>query len=108
MDKIDSTLMDFGISPGLKGYGILHSAIDIAIRNPKATEKMMVLIYQAVAEKHGTTATRAERVIRHAVEAGFDRCDNEEIVRYFGKMVSKESGRVTNRDFISIVAMHLR
>ena len=61
-------------------------------------------LYPAVAKKYGTTASRVERAIRHAIEVAWDRGDLETLQRYFGYTVSNVKGKPTNSEFIAMIA----
>ena len=62
------------------------------------------VLYPAVAKKFGTTASRVERAIRHAIEVAWDRCDLETLQKYFGYTVSNAKGKPTNSEFIAMIA----
>ena len=62
------------------------------------------MLYPAVARKFGTTASRVERAIRHAIEVAWDRGDLETLQKYFGYTVSNVKGKPTNSEFIAMIA----
>ena len=62
------------------------------------------VLYPAVAKKFGTTASRVERAIRHAIEVAWDRGDLETLQKYFGYTVSNAKGKPTNSEFIAMIA----
>ena len=62
------------------------------------------VLYPAVAKKYGTTASRVERAIRHAIEVAWDRGDLETLQKYFGYTVSNTKGKPTNSEFIAMIA----
>ena len=47
------------------------------------------VLYPQVAKTFGTTPSRVERAIRHAIEVAWDRGDLETLQKYFGYTVSK-------------------
>ena len=56
----------------------------------------------------GTTASRVERAIRHAIEVAWDRGDLETLQKYFGYTVSNAKGKPTNSEFIAMIADKLQ
>ena len=65
------------------------------------------VLYPAVAKKFGTTPSRVERAIRHAIEVAWDRGDIETLQKYFGYTVSNIKGKPTNSEFIAMIADRL-
>lgn len=104
MDKISRLLLDIGVPPSLTGFQYLHDAIEYKM----ASTNSISGIYKQVAEKNGTTSTKAERSMRHAIETAFDRMPPELIEEIFGNTVSASKSRPTNSEFIAVMALHLR
>ena len=65
-------------------------------------------LYPNVAKEYGTTSSRVERAIRHAIEVAWDRGDIDVINSYFGYTVQSTRGKPTNSEFIALVADSLR
>ena len=65
------------------------------------------VLYPEVAKRFGTTASRVERAIRHAIEVAWDRGDLETLQKYFGYTVSNAKGKPTNSEFIAMIADRL-
>ena len=66
------------------------------------------VLYPEVAKRFGTTASRVERAIRHAIEVAWDRGDLETLQKYFGYTVSNVKGKPTNSEFIAMIADRLQ
>ena len=66
------------------------------------------ILYPEVAKRFGTTASRVERAIRHAIEVAWDRGDLETLQKYFGYTVSNAKGKPTNSEFIAMIADKLQ
>ncbi len=68
------------------------------------------VLYPTVAKKFGTTASRVERAIRHAIETAWNRGDIDTLNRFFGYTVSNAKGKPTNSEFIAMIAdkLHLQ
>lgn len=65
-------------------------------------------LYPEIAKRNGTTASRVERAIRHAIEVAWDRGDLETLQKYFGYTVSNVKGKPTNSEFIAMIADRLQ
>lgn len=106
-EMISSTLMDIGINPALRGYGYLKIAIEMAYYNREYMYAMTKRMYPTIAEKVGSTPTRVERGIRHAIERAFSNMSVETNERYFKNVTSISSGKVTNSTFVAVVVEHI-
>ena len=65
-------------------------------------------LYPAVAKSFGTTTSRVERAIRHAIEVAWDRGDVDTLNGYFGYTISRQRGKPTNSEFIAMIADKIR
>ena len=61
-----------------------------------------------IAEEFGTTGTRVERTIRHAIEEAWNRGNMEVHHRVFGYTISNSKGMPTNKEFITGVVEYLK
>lgn len=62
--KIENALIELGITPDLSGFGYIVEFVFII---SSAVSKIpTIVVYEMVAERKATTATRVERAIRHA------------------------------------------
>ena len=89
---VTEIIHEIGVPAHIKGYQYLREAIVLTIQ---------------VARKYGTTPSRVERAIRHAIEVAWDRGDVEVLQRYFGYTVSGVKGKPTNSEFIAMIADNL-
>ena len=99
-DEINET----GVPDHIKGYQYLREAIIITIHDMDVINAVTKVLYPAVAKKYGTTPSRVERAIRHAIEVAWDRGDLETLQRFFGYTVSNIKGKPTNSEFIAMIA----
>lgn len=106
--QIASIIHEIGVPSHIKGYPYLRKAIEIAVKDADSINAVTKVLYPKVAEEFGTTASRVERAIRHAIEVGWDRGDLETLQEYFGYTVSNAKGKPTNSEFIAMVADELR
>lgn len=105
---IAEVLLDIGVPDAIMGHRYVKYAIECAIVNPELVEMMTKGLYPTVAERFGTTASRAERAIRHGIEVAWNRGDIEVLAKYFGNTVSMDKGKPTNGEFIARIANYLR
>lgn len=90
-----------GVPMNLKGYRCLTQAIGIVGNAEDRYDlTMMHDVYPKVAETLGISAVAAERSMRHAIEATFNRTDPDVLSEYFGNSTSIHKGKPTNREFI--------
>ena len=68
--KLDKALLDCGLRDNLTGTAMIRIAIH-AFRPGMAVTKEL---YPDIAKAVGSTPSRVERAMRHAIESGFDRC----------------------------------
>ena len=79
----------------------------IAVDDMEVINAVSKGLYPAVAKRFGTTPSRVERAIRHAIEVAWDRGDLETLQKYFGYTVSNTKGKPTNSEFIAMIADRL-
>ena len=107
-DVISEILVELGMPSHILGYQYSVYAIKIAVENPDIINAITGGLYPTVAEHYGTTASSAERAIRHGIECAWDRGDLDVIEKYFGNTISSVKGRPTNSEFIARVANIVR
>ncbi|MDD5937521.1 MAG: sporulation transcription factor Spo0A [Clostridiales bacterium] len=110
-DSLESTVTaiihEIGVPAHIKGYQYLREAIMIAVEDMDVINAVTKVLYPEVARRFGTTASRVERAIRHAIEVAWDRGDLETLQKYFGYTVSNAKGKPTNSEFIAMIADRL-
>ena len=105
---IDRVLSDLGVPDHLLGYRYLHTAISRAVEEPEMVHGLTGMLYPGVARRYGTTAQLVERAIRHAVESGWNRCDESMRQLYFGGKIRPGKLKPTNAEFIARIANIVR
>jgi len=108
LDEVQALIRELGIPPHVKGYRYLGDAIMMVLEQPELLEAITKGLYPAVARSHGTTASRVERAIRHAIELAWARGSGERLQAVFGHTVDRIKGKPTNSEFIAMVADRLR
>jgi two-component system response regulator (stage 0 sporulation protein A) len=102
--EVTAIIHEIGVPAHIKGYQYLREAILYTVRDMDAINAVTKVLYPAVAQKFGTTASRVERAIRHAIEVAWDRGDLETLQKYFGYTVSNAKGKPTNSEFIAMIS----
>ncbi len=102
--RVTGVLHEIGVPAHIKGYQYLREAILYAVADMEVINAVTKVLYPTVAKRFGTTASRVERAIRHAIEVAWDRGDLETLQSYFGYTVSNAKGKPTNSEFIAMIA----
>ena len=105
--RVTAIIHDVGVPAHIKGYQYLREAILIAVDDMDVINAVTKVLYPAVAKKFGTTSSRVERAIRHAIEVAWDRGDLETLQKYFGYTVNGAKGKPTNSEFIALISDRL-
>jgi two-component system response regulator (stage 0 sporulation protein A) len=107
-ERDDAADLEARVTAHIKGYQYLREAIIIAVEDMDVINAVTKVLYPEVAKRFGTTASRVERAIRHAIEVAWDRGDLETLQKYFGYTVSNAKGKPTNSEFIAMIADRLQ
>ncbi len=105
---VTSIIHEIGVPAHIKGYQYLREAIIIAVGDMDVINAITKVLYPQVAKTFGTTPSRVERAIRHAIEVAWDRGDLDTLQRFFGYTVSNTKGKPTNSEFIALIADKLQ
>ncbi len=105
--NVTAIIHEIGVPAHIKGYQYLREAIIMTVENMDVINAVTKVLYPEVAQKFGTTASRVERAIRHAIEVAWDRGDLDTLQKYFGFTVSNSKGKPTNSEFIAMIADRL-
>ncbi len=97
-----------GVPAHIKGYHYLRESIMLAVNDSEIINSVTKQLYPTVAKKFGTTSSRVERAIRHAIEVAWDRGDVDVLNSYFGYTIHTGRGKPTNSEFIALIADKLR
>ena len=105
---VTGIIHEIGVPAHIKGYQYLREAIVIAVNDMDVINAITKVLYPQVAKTFGTTPSRVERAIRHAIEVAWDRGDLDTLQRFFGYTVSNTKGKPTNSEFIALIADKLQ
>ncbi len=106
--RITEVLHKIGVPPHIKGFQYIREAIQMVYEDSNCLNKVTKVIYPGIAEKFDTTASRVERAIRNAIEISVNRGNSEYIESYFGHTLTGKKNKLTNSEFIALVAEKLR
>ena len=105
---VTNVIHEIGVPAHIKGYQYVRYAIILAVQDMDVINSITKTLYPKVAAYYGTTPSRVERAIRHAIEVAWDRGDLETLQKYFGYTVSNTKGKPTNSEFIALIADKLQ
>ncbi len=95
---VKKLLKKLGVPVNIKGYRYICNAV-VCLSKEKEM-KISLGLYPKVAKEFGTTGSRVERAIRHAVERTFETGSYEMLDEIFGETVRNNKGKVTNSEFL--------
>ena len=105
---VTDIICKLGVPAHVKGYQYLRTAILNAVNDISLMNSVTKQLYPSVALQYGTTSSRVERAIRHAIEIAWERGNTENLNAFFGYSVKCWHGRPTNSEFIALVTDKLR
>ena len=106
--QVTEIIHQIGVPAHIKGYQYLRDSILMAIEDDSIINAVTKRLYPAVAKMHGTTSSRVERAIRHAIEVAWDRGDVDVLNSYFGYTIHNSRGKPTNSEFIAMISDKFR
>lgn len=95
---VKKLLKEMRVPVNIKGYRYICNAV-VCLSKEKEM-KISLGLYPKVAKEFGTTGSRVERAIRHAVERTFETGSYEVLDEIFGETVRNNKGKVTNSEFL--------
>lgn len=105
---VTQMIHEIGVPAHIKGYLYLRTAILMAVDNMDVLNAVTKQLYPDIAKEHGTTDTRVERAIRHAIEVAWERGNIDMIHDLFGYTIQADKGKPTNSEFIALMADRIR
>lgn len=105
---VTDIIHEIGIPAHIKGYQYLRHAIIMVVDDMDIINSITKELYPTVATDFGTTPSRVERAIRHAIEVAWDRGDTDVLNSFFGYTIANSKGKPTNSEFIAMIADKLR
>ncbi len=106
--KVTQMIHEIGVPAHIKGYLYLRTAIIMAVDNMDVLNAVTKQLYPDIAKEYGTTDTRVERAIRHAIEVAWERGNIDVINDLFGYTIQADKGKPTNSEFIALISDRIR
>lgn len=107
-ERIANLFLTVGIPAHIKGYQYLREGVKMVIENPDLMGRITKELYPGIARRFGTTSSKVERAIRHAIEVAWNRGRIEALDEAFGRNVCSLDDKPTNGEFIALVSDRLR
>jgi len=107
-ERTANLFLTVGIPAHIKGYQYLREAVKMVIENPDLMGRITKELYPGIAHRFGTTSSKVERAIRHAIEVAWNRGRIEALDEAFGRNVCSLDDKPTNGEFIALVSDRLR
>jgi len=107
-ERVTNILHEIGVPAHIRGYNYMREAIVLAVNDIEVLNYITKELYPAIAKRCGTTPSRVERAIRHAIEVAWSRGKIDAIDSLFGYTVNNHKGKPTNSEFIALIADRLR
>lgn len=105
---VTEIIHEVGVPAHIKGYQYLRSSILMAVKDMEILDSITKQLYPAIAEQYGTTSSRVERAIRHAIEVAWGRGKTDTMHELFGYTLHQGKIKPTNSEFIALIADKIR
>lgn len=105
---VTDIIHEIGVPAHIKGYQYLRSSIMMAVNDMDILNSITKQLYPTIAKEHGTTPSRVERAIRHAIEVAWGRGKTDTIDALFGYFMHTGKCKPTNSEFIALIADKIR
>ncbi len=105
---VTNIIHEIGVPAHIKGYQYLRDSIIMSVNNMDILNSITKQLYPTIAKMHGTTSSRVERAIRHAIEVAWNRGKMDTINELFGYGIQAGKGKPTNSEFIALIADKIR
>ena len=103
-ERLGSLFLTMGIPAHIKGYQFLRQAVKMVVADPDVINRITKELYPGIARYFGTSASKVERAIRHAIEVAWNRGRVETLNTAFGCRVCTPEDKPTNGEFIAMIA----
>lgn len=106
--KILNLLKEIGIPTHILGYNYLGIAIKLVLEDKEYADRITKKLYPEIAKMVGSTTSRVERAIRHAITIAFDVGNPDVHEKVFWGLYSPLKGKPTNAHAITALAEYIR
>ena len=106
--EVTNMIHEIGVPAHIKGYQYLREAIIMSVEDTSVLSSITKILYPGIAKRFGTTPSRVERAIRHAIEVAWNRGKMETLENLFGYTINTGKGKPTNSEFVALIADRIR
>ena len=103
-EQITNLFLTLGIPAHIKGYQYTVERCVMVLENHEVINRITKELYPGIARKFGTSASKVERAMRHAIEVAWTRGRLDTVNQMYGYKVFAKDDKPTNGEFIALVA----
>ena len=103
-EQVANLLLSIGIPAHVKGYPYLRRAIGMLLQDPTVIRRITKELYPQIARSDGSTASKVERAMRHAITVAWEHGRLKNVNTIFGHRVFSPEYKPTNGEFIALIA----
>lgn len=107
-EQITNLFLTIGIPAHIKGYQYLREAVRMVLDNHDVINRITKELYPGIAKKFGTSSSKVERAMRHAIEVAWSRGRMDTVNQMYGYKVFAKDDKPTNGECISCVSELIR
>ena len=101
---VTDIIHEIGVPAHIKGYQYLREAVRMVIDNHDVINRITKELYPGIARRYGTSSSKVERAMRHAIEVAWNRGRLESTNQMLGVKLFSERDKPTTGEFIALVA----
>lgn len=105
---IQEMLLSIGIPPNIYGYAYITYAVELLLKDSEYQHYVTKGLYVDIAKKYGTTPSRVERAIRHAISVAWLHGNAELLHRVFRNCVRPDRGVPSNSVFLARLFYYIK
>lgn len=106
--QVEALCFKLGIPGNIQGFEYICEAVLMVVRRPELIGRITKELYPSIAARYGTTDSKVERSIRHAIARLWQRGYTGRINELFGFVVCEQARRMPNGEFIALLASRYR
>ncbi len=103
-ERVANLFLSIGIPAHVKGYQYLREAVRMVMENHDVINRITKELYPGIAHRYGTSSSKVERAMRHAIEVAWNRGRLENTNQLLGVKLFSERDKPTNGEFIALIA----
>jgi len=103
-ERVANLFLSIGIPAHVKGYQYLREAVRMVMENHDVINRITKELYPGIARRYGTSSSKVERAMRHAIEVAWNRGRLENTNQLLGVRLFSERDKPTNGEFIALIA----